>query len=95
MVSWHDVSIPIKTIESTVIESNIIESTVIKSFHINVPKGVNEMMDHISGEKIFKAKYEKANLAQELKLNSPKLKPKKRDELFCLLKNMNHYSMAH
>ena len=59
------------------------------SVHINDPKGINEMMDCISGDKYRKfleAKYEKHNLAQEVKLDNPHLRPNEQLKLYYLLK---------
>ena len=46
-------------------------------------------MDKIAGDKynkILQAKYEKANLEQDVKSNSPQLKISEREEFFWLLK---------
>ena len=62
--------------------------TVIKYFHINNPKGVDKMIDKISGDKYKKleSKYEKANLECNFTLNNPQIKPNDRNKLFTLLK---------
>ena len=49
-VHWHDVNIPMKNTEATVSES----------FHITDPKGINKMIDQISGDK--HKKYWKLNM---------------------------------
>eukprot|EP00957_Ditylum_brightwellii_P084168 6399149-Ditylum_brightwellii.AAC.1 len=49
------------------------------SFHIEDPKGIDDMVGRISGDKyktILKAKYEKANLQKEVEDNCPQLNSK-------------------
>eukprot|EP00957_Ditylum_brightwellii_P065012 4931387-Ditylum_brightwellii.AAC.1 len=47
-----------------------------KSFHIKDPKGINNMVGGIAGDRyktILKAKYEKADIKKEVEDNCPQL----------------------
>eukprot|EP00957_Ditylum_brightwellii_P056207 4261009-Ditylum_brightwellii.AAC.1 len=51
------------------------------AFHIEDPKGINDMVGQIAGDKyktILKAKYEKADLKKEVEDNCPQLNLKQR-----------------
>eukprot|EP00957_Ditylum_brightwellii_P074138 5633670-Ditylum_brightwellii.AAC.1 len=63
---WDDTSIPMKTTSVQPADS----------FHIKDPKGIDNMVGRIAGDKyktILKAKYEKADLKKEVEDNCPQL----------------------
>eukprot|EP00957_Ditylum_brightwellii_P054910 4161553-Ditylum_brightwellii.AAC.1 len=65
-ITWDDTSIPIEAMSAQVSDS----------FHIEDPKGINDMVGQIAGDTykmILKAKYEKANLKKEVEDNCPQL----------------------
>ena len=77
-ITWCDITILME-------ESN---ATPTESFHIEDPKGVNEMVSRLSGDDyktIINAKYQKANLQKEIEENCPQLNLKQRRELLKLL----------
>ena len=77
-IMWDDVSIPIKTTSTQVSDS----------FHIENPKGVNDMIGRIAGDTyktILQAKYKKANLTKEVEDNCLQLNSSQHKQLIKLL----------
>eukprot|EP00957_Ditylum_brightwellii_P095188 7249676-Ditylum_brightwellii.AAC.1 len=59
-----------------------------ESFHIKDPKGIDDMVGQIAGDRyktILKAKYEKVNLRKEVEDNCPQLNSSQRKQLSKLL----------
>jgi hypothetical protein len=77
-ITWDDASIPMKTTLAQRADS----------FHIKDPKGINDMVGQIAGDKyktILKAKYEKADLKKEVEDNCPQLNLNQQKQLTKLL----------
>ena len=75
---WDDASIPMKATSAQVSDS----------FHIKDPKGINNVVGHIAGDKykkILQAKYKKANLTKEVEDNCLQLNSSQRKQLIKLL----------
>eukprot|EP00957_Ditylum_brightwellii_P066983 5084792-Ditylum_brightwellii.AAC.1 len=68
-ITWDDASIPMKP--TSVRLSG--------SFHIKDPKGIDDVVERIAGDRyktILEAKYEKADLKKEVEDNCPQLNSK-------------------